>query len=105
MSDFSEDFGRRVRTARTTADLTQSQLAERLGVSRSSIANVEGGRQPQTVEQALAIADATGCDPRWLATGWDQGDPVRAVDAAQLAVRRVLADIRATLDSLEAGLP
>jgi transcriptional regulator with XRE-family HTH domain len=105
VSDFTVAYGRRVRTARTAAELTQSQLADRLGVSRSSVANIESGRQQQTIEQAMLTAVITSCDPRWLATGWDQGDPVRAVDAAQLAVRRVLTDIRATLDSLEAGLP
>ena len=38
-------IGQRIRTARTSTGLTQRQLADRLGVERTSITNVEAGRQ------------------------------------------------------------
>lgn len=38
-------IGRRILDARTTASLSQQQLADRVELSRSSIANIEAGRQ------------------------------------------------------------
>ncbi len=57
---FYADFGRRVRTARDAAGLTQQQLADRLGLTRSSIANMEAGRQKALLHMTAAIAETTG---------------------------------------------
>jgi transcriptional regulator with XRE-family HTH domain len=51
-------FGRRVAQARDSAGLTQSGLADKIGLSRASIANIEAGRQRIVLHQALEIADA-----------------------------------------------
>lgn len=51
-------FGRRVAQARDGAGLTQSELAEKIGLSRASIANIEAGRQRIVLHQAMEIADA-----------------------------------------------
>jgi len=42
---FYSEFGRRVCNARVKAGLTQAELADHLGLTRSSIANLESGRQ------------------------------------------------------------
>lgn len=42
---FYADLGRRVRDARVKLNLTQGQLAAQLGLTRSSVANLEAGRQ------------------------------------------------------------
>lgn len=48
-------IGRRILDARTAAELTQQQLADRTGWTRSAVANVEGGRQGlDAVQLALA---------------------------------------------------
>jgi putative transcriptional regulator len=52
--------GERLREARTRARLTQLQLAERVGVTRVSIARIETGETAPRVALALAIADAVG---------------------------------------------
>ena len=53
-----ERLGRQIRLRRTLLGLTQSQLAEEVGLARSSVANMEAGRQntPFTVLADLAKA-------------------------------------------------
>lgn len=50
---------------RQLAALTQAQLAKRSGLQRSTIANLEAGKEayPTTVRK---LADALGCTPREL---------------------------------------
>ncbi|MEU6765236.1 helix-turn-helix transcriptional regulator [Streptomyces sp. NPDC046853] len=50
--------GDRVRGARIASRLTQSDLAARLGLVRSSIANIEAGRQRVPLHTFVAIAAA-----------------------------------------------
>ena len=57
---FYEEFGRRVREARELKGISQRELAERLRMTRSSVANVEAGRQRVLVHQAVQIAEAIG---------------------------------------------
>lgn len=54
---FYRAVGRRVRTARTGADLTQDELAEAVDLSRSSIANLEAGRQRIPLHLFAVIAE------------------------------------------------
>ena len=55
MSEPLEDFGARVRERRLEKSLTQDQLAERLGVSRTYLSHIEGGRA-QNLSFRLATA-------------------------------------------------
>ena len=48
--------GERVRALRISRGLTQLRLAERSGFSRSSVANVEAGRQNVSLRQLCALA-------------------------------------------------
>ena len=58
IAQFYLDVGRRVRAARSVAGLTQAQLADRVGLRRSSIANLEAGRQRFLLHFVAAIAGA-----------------------------------------------
>lgn len=60
----------RIRQARRTSKLTQTGLAQKLGVSRSAVAQWEnpGGSQPSVSNLAL-LATALDCSFEWLATG------------------------------------
>jgi len=60
---FYAALGRRIRASRDGARFTQDQLAGRVGVTRSSIANTETGRQKIPVHLLVAIADALGVAP------------------------------------------
>lgn len=86
---FSVAFGTRVKEAREKATLSQTELARRLGLTRSSVANIEAGRQHPTVGRAAMIAQVTRCDPGWLLAGTAAAEP--PVDAAQRIVREMQA--------------
>ena len=54
----SYDVRNTVRAARRAADMTQEELAQRVGVTRQSIVSIERGRYNPSVGLALAIAEA-----------------------------------------------
>lgn len=55
---FYREFGRRIAALRAALGITQAEVAERLGVTRASVANIEGGRQKLYVHQLYALARA-----------------------------------------------
>jgi transcriptional regulator with XRE-family HTH domain len=59
-------FGVRLRTARDQAQFSQSQLAARSEIGRTTIANMELGAQAATVFQIVRLAQAMGLEPRDL---------------------------------------
>lgn len=62
--------------ARFNAGMTQRDLAEASGLSRTAIADLEAGAQPKP-SNAKAIADALECQPLDLfnAAGTDSAEP------------------------------
>jgi DNA-binding XRE family transcriptional regulator len=56
----NESFGRAVALRRVRAGLTQEQMALAIGLSRTSIANIEGGRQQVLLHHAFAISRVLG---------------------------------------------
>ena len=64
------DAPERVRMARRLAGLSQSQLAESVGVQRSAVSHWESpkGKSP-SVSHLREVALATGTQFEWLATG------------------------------------
>ena len=46
--------------ARTAANLTQTELAERLGTTQSAVARMEGGRVSPSIATVRRYAEATG---------------------------------------------
>lgn len=63
------DIHDRLLKARRHAGLTQSQLAEALGIGRRSITRYEDGPAEPNRATILAWAMVTGTDPVWLETG------------------------------------
>jgi transcriptional regulator with XRE-family HTH domain len=55
--------GRRIRTVREGRGLSQAILAQRIGFTRSSVANLEAGRQRITLHLFVLIAKALGVNP------------------------------------------
>lgn len=53
-------IGERVRSRR--GNVTQSELAERVGLGRTSITNLESGAQRMPLHYLWRIADALGCE-------------------------------------------
>lgn len=61
-------LGERVKKVRKARDLTQQQFAERLGMKRNSIAQVEGGRSTSD-QTVFAICREFKVNEHWLRTG------------------------------------
>lgn len=61
------DFGERLMEARKAAKLTQSQLAKKVGMSQSALAEAE--KTGQGSQYLAQLAQAMGVNPVWLATG------------------------------------
>lgn len=59
-------FGRSLRAARGDAGLTQRQVAERVGLTRTSITNIERGNQHIALHQLFLLAGAVGVEPTTL---------------------------------------
>ena len=49
-----------VRRHRRQLDMTQQELAERVGVTRQTIVSIEGGRYNPSIDLALRLAEAFG---------------------------------------------
>lgn len=65
-----ELLAKRIRRARTGARLTQTQLAEAVGVQRSAVAQWETARGTRPrVEHMVEVAIRTSVNFEWLATG------------------------------------
>ena len=97
MDDFYEQFGRRVRGARLEQGLNQQALAHRVGLERSSISNVEKGRQRVQLHMLLEFAAALNVPPsQLLPQDTAASDPLRRVpEDTRPFVRDVLKTARA----------
>lgn len=58
-----KELGRKIKLARNNAKLSQELLAKRIGLSRSSVTNIEKGRQHIPFHMLFQIADALGLNP------------------------------------------
>jgi transcriptional regulator with XRE-family HTH domain len=58
-----KEFGQLLRASRKDAGLTQSQVAERVGLTRTSITNIERGIQHISLHQLFLLASAVGVSP------------------------------------------
>jgi transcriptional regulator with XRE-family HTH domain len=65
---FYKEFGRLLREARERPNtkLTQQQLATKVGLSRTSITNIESGKQHISLQMLFILANAVGAKPGQL---------------------------------------
>ncbi len=59
-----ERIGKEIKHFREQLNLTQSDLAERIGVTRTSISNLESGRQRVPIDTLFAICEVLRIEPR-----------------------------------------
>src|SRR6185295_17018522 len=76
--EFYSTLGQRLREARRTARVTQDQLAKAVGLSRTSITNIEKGRQPIYAHVLVKVAVALGKAPSDLLS---MPEPTNQIDA------------------------
>jgi HTH-type transcriptional regulator/antitoxin HipB len=63
MSDATKKkIGLIIRDARKSKKLTQKELAERIGVTKTIITNYEAGKQNLTIDTLQKVADALGAE-------------------------------------------
>lgn len=66
------DLAARVRAARGYADLTQPELADRLGLEKQSIVRTEGGSRDPKKAELIAIAHICGVPVEFMTGGFGQ---------------------------------
>lgn len=92
------EIGLRIRQARRGASLTQVELAQKAGLARTSITNIEMGNQQPTVHALWRIADAVQTPPCDLLPEW----PRQHADGDSLLPDDVPAATRAALLRIDA---
>jgi transcriptional regulator with XRE-family HTH domain len=85
--DLYLEFGRRLRRARAGANLTQEELGAKVGLSRTSITNIERGRQHIPLHTLLRLSAATGVSPNTFVDGLPSEDA--SMDIPKRALRGV----------------
>jgi len=83
------EIGQRIASARRARGWTQTELAARLGVTRSAVAQWETGRAGQVTGTASRIADALGLGIEELLHGADPRAPLQALNAEETAMLRL----------------
>jgi transcriptional regulator with XRE-family HTH domain len=82
-------IGARIRSVRRERGLTQDQLAETVGVSRSAVAQWETGRAGQLTPNLAKIAQALGVGVEFLTHGTDKRAAAEAASGDELAMLRL----------------
>lgn len=70
---FYRRMGDRIRERRQAKRITQDRLAAHMGLTRTSIVNIEKGRQHLAVHQLVRISDLLGCAPGDLIPSAQEG--------------------------------
>jgi transcriptional regulator with XRE-family HTH domain len=84
-----QEIGTRIRTARRQRGLTQDQLADQVGVSRSAVAQWETGRTGQVTGNLSRIAGALGINVEYLMVGDDKRAAGQVQQGDELALLRL----------------
>ncbi|MGW0904969.1 helix-turn-helix domain-containing protein [Streptomyces sp. NPDC002853] len=90
INDLYSEVGQRITGARKARGYTQADLGRTVGLSRSSIANVESAVQRAPFHILLGIAQALDVDPVGLLLGDDPPQITPALPSANVALRRRL---------------
>ena len=84
-----QDIGSRIRATRRERGLTQDELADQVGVSRSAVAQWETGRTGQVTGNLSRIAGALGVNVEYLMVGDDKRASGEARGGDELALLRL----------------
>lgn len=81
--EFNKRFGQLLAKRRKLARVSQEKLAELLGLTRTSVTNIERGRQPIQLHTLYAIADALGIEPTDLMPAVSKLTPQTSIEREQ----------------------
>lgn len=77
MTDNAPEIGARLRKLRKTLGLTQTDLAEKLGITQSAWTQYETGARKISVEVAAVVSRRYGVTLDWIYLGDPSGLPMR----------------------------
>lgn len=83
------------RQIRRDAELSQRELAERAGVSPSTVARIERGRMEPTLDLLLRLAEAADLELRMVLAPVDRGDRQARRRRQEMSVEERLRDAAA----------
>lgn len=86
-------FGRRIATAREQKGYSQDDFAIRLRITKGAVGQWETGRSQPRPWRLTEIAEELGVSVRWLLTGNEPEELVRAQTRSELETLEVLRDI------------
>ncbi len=94
-------FGDRVAGAREAADMSQAQLARRLGVKKATIVAWENDLSEPRANRLSMMAGMLNVSIMWLLTGEGDGmDAPRETEAADMELANLAAELRAVRGEL-----
>lgn len=103
MKQLYEQLGKRVKARRKGQELSQAQLAKQVDLTRTSISNIEAGRQHLPLHVLYRLAQCLHCRPHDLLP---ETDVLAKTDeaASQLAAKTQRADLRDFLSMIDEAL-
>jgi len=92
------ELGRLIREARDQRGLTQAELAASVGLTRTSVSNIEKGRQKMLLHSVYDFAGALGIEPKALLPQMPRAQrlpelPAEYSEGARSFVRAVVSQI------------
>jgi transcriptional regulator with XRE-family HTH domain len=84
-----KDIGLRIRALRREKGMTQDELADHVGVSRSAVAQWETGRTGQITGNLSRIAGSLDASVEYLVYGDDKSAPMTSAHGEELALLRL----------------
>lgn len=94
----------RIRAVRSYKNLTQNELAERLGVSLATMKRIESGTRPISTDELLAVGEACNAPPDFMLHGYEAiTKPGAHMDMPIDCLRR-FGDIELRLSEVEKSL-
>jgi|SRR5579864_1646693 len=97
---FYREFGKKLSEARQAAKITQAALAQSVGLSRTSIVNIEKGRQPVPIDLAIRMATSLGTG---IVDLLPESNPISSMEDIASELKRISPDARPWVERVISG--
>lgn len=102
VEDSASDVGTRIAEARVSADLTQAEIANQLGLKVSTIDRWERGTASPRSNRLTALAGILGVSLSWLIVGYgNEPTSTDELEDIKVALNRVQAQLTDTLNEVD----
>ena len=97
-----EKIALRLKEARVLSGLSQAQAADKLGLQRPAISEIEGGRRKVSAEELIQFANLYKVDTSWLLLRFNEDDSNEQLKFAARELSKLSPDdIQKVLDVLK----